>query len=131
VSRLYAAILFFAALAFVLQGCVTVASIHVDGQRGRTYVVPFGGVAIARGNAAAIGVKQIDLGLWRSAIGAGIGINLGTAIVADPRTCGVALLDGPPSRDLAQIAHLSRAICLHAKDIPNETPVPSFGGDSR
>ena len=120
--------------ALALSGCLTIATINVDGHRAATYVVPLGGVAIERGASDAVGVKAIGLGLWRVCDAAGVGAVACTDIHADPRSCGVALLDGPPSAALARRSDLSRTLCQHIKEpthVPTDDPIRSAGADRR
>jgi hypothetical protein len=117
-----------------LGGCVTVASIHVDGERGRTYVVPFGGVAIERAPSDAVGVRETVIGLFGGDGSYGLGVATRTFLKADSASCGVAILGGAPRApvtftSLERLSDRTREECLRFKEIPNEVPLRSAGGD--
>lgn len=82
-----------ALVALPLAGCLTVATINVDGQRAATYVVPFGGVSIARGDADAVEIRALALGVVHACEGWTLGAVICRDTHAEPSS-NVAIFNG-------------------------------------
>lgn len=78
--------------ALPLAGCLTIATINVDGRHAKTYVVTFGGVHIGRTSGDALRVKQTDLGLFAACGGAGVGVSVCAEARAQPRSNTIVIL---------------------------------------
>ncbi len=105
-------------VCLALGGCAVVV-VKAEGGRPELSAWPLG-VKVSRGQADAIGVRQIGLGLSLSCAAVNVGVSSSFCVVIDARSCTAAIMEGhvsPAAKGLLnKIISQAEFDCLGSKE---------------